>query len=419
MKYAFTPNPDKIKQIAGIQASLNPVEIATPKNAKEEKEHWLIAAKIGNYPNPSFVYDEERLRTVSGYSTLLSTARYQIETGMIPENEIDRIIKKILLSRFDNDSLATTELASSILLHDDLTSCALNHQIYGHPSNSQVIRAYSIVKQDAPVIARQSRFTKKDQKKLEKMTFIDEQIAYWFEEAIALYGFKGWTVEVGNQYTAIDVRDKSSAGKPVVGIPTGRKVNGLKLLELIGHEIECHLRGSENCKALVMQIIGENSPLLPFVPILAKSDNELFYEGVAKVSDVSINGNAGMPKPYATIACDCARRGSSFSETAKFIERCRLEMGEKDEDARKGAWTTTYRIMRGCTNTAVGGYNFSKDYIYMSGYDLACQINENLHNFSSMTIDELNALQAVLLNLVPAYPHLDAVGWVKGRLLSE
>lgn len=419
MKYAFTPNPDKIKQIAGIQASLNLVEMATPKNFKEEKDRWLTATKIGNYPNPTFFYDEERLKTISGYSTLLSTARYQIEAGVTPEKESERVLKKILLHRFDGESLPITESGASMLLHDDRATCELNHQIYGHPSNTQVIKAYSIVKQDVPVVVRQSRFTKKDQKRLEKMTFIDEQIAYWFEEVIALYGFKGWTIDIGNQYTAIDVRDKNSTGKPMVVIPAGRKVNGLKLLELIGHEIECHLRGSENCKALVMQILGENSPLLPFVPIIAKSDNELFYEGVAKISDVSINGSASLPKPYATIACDCARRGSSFSETAKIIERCRLEMGENAEDARKGAWTTTYRIMRGCTNTAVGGYNFSKDYIYMSGYDLACQINENLHNFSSMTIDELNALQAALLNLVPAYPHLDAVDWVKGRLLSE
>ena len=74
--------------------------------------------------------------------------------------------------------------------------------------------------------------------------------------------------------------------------------------------------------------------------------------------------------------------------------------------------------MRGCTNTAAGGYAFSKDYIYMAGYELANQISPNLHNFSSMTLRELNALQVALLNLYPTYQNLYAVGWIKERLLS-
>ena len=418
MKYTF--DPITLEPVAKIMASLNPVEIVKPKNVADAKALWLLDAKSGKYANPRFAYDEEKLKTISGYNSLLTSARAQFENGLTPEDETDKIIKKILLHRFD-DAIRTTEIAASILLRDDQATCALANRIYGHPSNSQVIKAYGIINEEETLSAGVPRFSESDREALKKIQCNAKAIAYWFTEVIQRYCFTGWTVEVSDRFTAIDVQDKNSSGESVIGIPTDRKVNGLKLLELIGHELECHLRGSENCRALIRQVLeieSANPPLAPFIPILAKSDNELFYEGVAKISDVGVLGEAGLPTPYATIACYRAGHNSSFSETAKDIEDCRRKMGEDEETARKGAWTTTYRIMRGCTNTAVGGYAFSKDYIYMAGYDFANQINPNLHNFASMTVDELAALQVALLNLYPAYQNLDAVGWIKERLLS-
>ena len=192
------------------------------------------------------------------------------------------------------------------------------------------------------------------------------------------------------------------------------------MLELIGHEIECHLRGSENCRALIESIIGTDSPLAPLIPIIAKSDNELFYEGVAKNSDVDINGSAALPLPYATIACNQARRSgerASFRDIAEVIYCYRLRNGATDKAAKNGAWATTYRIMRGCTNTSIGGYCFPKDYVYLGGYRIAQDVEYAYCDFASMTISEIAEI-AKHHELTPKFPHLNAVKTIKAELLK-
>ncbi len=413
MKYSVDT---RFQSLADIIIRLNPVELVTPINVADEKARWLDRAKIGLFTNPYFLYNREALKEASSHNFELTAARATLANGLIPETDAEKVIKKILLSRINN-AITATEIAASILLGDDNEVCNLSRKIYGFPSNNQAYRAYQIVNGEIIPYAKKSRFTKKDQKALKAMQFDAETIGYWFTEVINHYGIDSWTIEVGDQFTSIDVRDKNLTGRPLVGVPATRKVNGLKLLELIGHEIECHLLGSENCKELVKQILGADSPLAPLYPVIAKSDDELFYEGVAKISDVSINGPEALPMPYATIACDQARRGSDFAEIAKLIKDMRFDMGQTEEEALKGAWTTTYRIMRGSTNTELGGYSFSKDYVYMGGYDIAQQVSPLFRSFASMTLDEITALAAVC-ELKPTYTNLDAVGYVKWQLLS-
>lgn len=401
--------------LANVLSSINPVELVTPVNFKEQKEHWLINAKLGIIINPSFIYDTELLKAAVSNSSYLAIARQQVEERLIPENKRDEVFIALLLHRIDEAILAT-EIASSILLKDDLTTCELNHRLYGFPKNSQVVRAYSIIEDEIPLDTKRSVFSKKDQKALKKLQFDAEAIKEYFEKALSIYGFSYWEVEIDDCYTAVDVRDKSTRGS-VIGIPSDRKVDGLKLLELIGHEIECHFRGSENCRELVRKLFSyELYPLSPLIPVVAKSDNELFYEGVAKTSDAELVGESGLPTPYATIACDIARRGASFSKTAKIINKLRMKMGQTSEDAISGAWTTTYRIMRGSTNTGVGGYSFSKDYIYMYGYEYAKQLSPALFDFSSLTVDELNSIKKIV-PLEPRYPKLGLAKAFKDELL--
>ena len=96
-----------------------------------------------------------------------------------------------------------------------------------------------------------------------------------------------------------------------------------------------------------------------------------------------------------------------------------MDMGQDEEAAINGAWTTTYRIMRGSTNPSVGGYCFSKDYIYMCGYEVAKQINPEWYDYASMTIEELKALADVTDLSEPRHRNLDAIGWLKAELLSN
>ena len=411
-------DPVVIRRLAEIIGKLNPVELVTPTNVAEEKARWCKIAKNGFYTSPYFSYDRTALKEVAGYSNELKTGKNHISSKFVPESPAEKVILDILLSRIDS-AIACTEIAASILLSDDATTNELCHRLYGHPSNTQAVEAYQIVTKELERETIASRFTEEEQKALKAQKFDAIQIGYWFTEIINKYGIEGWTVEVGDQYTSIDVRDKNSSGKPVVGIPTKREVNGLKLLELVGHELECHLRGSVNCKALVEQILGKDSLLAPLYGVIAKSDNELFYEGVAKLSDVSVNGSSALPMPYATIACDQARRGENFASISNIIKGMRMDMGQDEEAAINGAWTTTYRIIRGSTNPSVGGYCFSKDYIYMCGYEVAKQINPEWYDYASMTIEELKALADVTDLSEPRHRNLDAVGWLKAELLSN
>lgn len=410
-------NPSVISNLAEIIGKLNPVELVTPTNVVEEKERWCKIAKNGFFTNPYFSYDRAALKVVAGYNNDLKTGKNHISSKLIPETPAEKVILDILLSRIES-AIACTELAASILLSDDKATSELCHRIYGHPSNTQAVKAYSIVTKEIEQEEIASRFTEEEQTALKAKKFNAEEICYWFTEIINKYGIEGWTVEVGDQYTAIDVRDKNSSGNPVVGIPTSREVNGLKLLELVGHELECHLRGSVNCKALVEQILGKDSPLAPVYGVIAKSDNELFYEGVAKLSDVSVNGSSALPLPYFTIACDQARRGENFASISSIIKGMRMDMGQDEKAAVNGAWTTTYRIMRGSTNPGVGGYCFPKDYIYMCGYEVAQQVNPEWYNYASMTIEEIKAIADVADLSKPQCPNLDAVDWLKNELLS-
>ena len=411
-------DPAVVSNLAEIISKLNPVELVTPTNVVEEKERWCKIAKNGFFTNPYFSYDRNALKVAAGYSNMLRTGKNHISSKLIPESPAEKVILDILLNRIES-AIACTELAASILLSDDKETSELCHRIYGHPSNTQAVKAYSIVTKEYQHEEIASRFTEEEQKILKAQKFDAAQIEYWFTEIINKYGIEGWTVEVGDQYTAIDVRDKNSSGKPVIGIPTSREVNGLKLLELVGHELECHLRGSVNCKALVEQILGKDSPLAPLYGVIAKSDNELFYEGVAKLSDVSVNGSDAIPLPYFTIACDQARRGENFASISSIIKGMRMDMGQDEKAAVTGAWTTTYRIMRGSTNPSVGGYCFPKDYIYMCGYEVAKQVNSEWYDYASMTIEELKALADTTDLSNPQCHNLDAVGWLKAELLSN
>lgn len=417
MKYSATFNPSTCIELANIICRLNPVELVTPSNASEEKERWIKIAKNGFYINPYFSYDREALKAVANYSHDLKKYRAQLKASLAPETPVEDVIAEILYSRIDS-AIACTELAASILLSDDKATSELCLRLYGCPSNTQAIKAYQMVAKEIEPEVIASRFTEAEQKKLKSLSFDAEQIGYWFTEVINKYGFEGWFVEIDDKYTSIDVRDKNLSGKPVIGIPSDKTVDGLKLLELVGHEIESHLRGSANCRAILVSALGADSPLAPLFGIIAKSDNELFYEGVAKLSDVSVNGSSALPLPYATIACDQARRGANFANIAEIIRGMRSDMGQKEDAAIKGAWTTTYRIMRGSTNPSVGGYSFTKDYIYMCGYDVAKQTDPKLYDYSSMTIEEIQSIADTFDISEPAHYNLDAVGWLKEQLLT-
>lgn len=429
MLYSENIKNKEVRKIANAISRINPVELVTATNVDTTKASWVNpVTAIQYYGNPQFNYNYKLLKTVAHQQQDFRTFKHLVRDEIIPETPADEVIKNLLVARL-NEAIQATELAASICNGNDAATTIAARNIYGHPSNLQVLNALDRASNPLDYVSTKSSsyLTEDEIERLEKIELSAEDIAYWFVIAIDMYHIRNWTVEVGPQYTAVDVRDKNATGHPIVGIPTKRIASGKKLLELIGHEIECHLRGSENCCALIASLLEPNSPLKPFIPILAKSDNELLYEGVAKMSDVSIGGESVSPMPYATIACDQARRGENFGSIAHTLfglmyREAELKNPHKAVDVNAiadRAWNATYRIMRGSTDTAKGGYCFSKDYIYMCGYEVAQTLNPKYLDFASMQIKELKAIEEVC-ELEPKYPRIEhSLDSIKSQLLNN
>lgn len=407
-----------INQVANFIGTINPVELVTATNVSSVKSTWINNAINGDYGNPQLEYNRELLEKTVSYAEPLRRLR------KIIANEPSSLINDLVIGRLD-EALRSTELAAAILIHNDAEAKRHATAIYGMPTSEQVYQAYRLVREEAddplpPTVHHRAKINKTEREALEAKKFYANDIKYWFERVLDLYNIEGWRVEINPIYTAIDVRDKNSSGMPVVGIPFDSEKNGLQLICLVGHEIECHLRGSENCRQLLLELLGEDSPYLPLIPALAKSDNEYLYEGVAKVSDVRLGGDSQMPKPFATIACDLAERGYGFdtitSTLYNFIHNA--NPNRKKEDVLKTTWGTTYRILRGSSNTARGDYLFSKDYSYFCGFSEAEELSSIYHDFSSMKIEEIAKI-AKTMNLVPRYKKLDAALWLKAQLLDQ
>lgn len=299
-------------------------------------------------------------------------------------------------------------MAASILLGSNAAG-DYAQKIYGAPDKLQALACYRAAKARNDSAGAPPYFSPEKCEQLKAITYDAAGIQREFQRVIDAYGITGWDVVIDNGASAIDVRNKTSYGNPQIVIPKSRKVDGLKLAELIGHELECHLRDSVNAESLFAERLN-GTPLEPLIPLLAKSDDELFYEGHAKLSDVAIKGESALPYPYYTIAIDAALRGNSFAYIGELIYDLRREAGQSHKTAIKGAWTATYRAMRGAVDT-LEGYAYTKDYAYWTGYEVACKVAQQapyLLDYATLTLDELRLLEKAGFDLEhPRYPAMD------------
>ena len=400
------------QQLADIMTTFDPLKCVTPINADEEKECWLKSAQKGNFTNPSFCYNYEYLEQVaSHYNEFEPHRRSQILDSIGPIDEVDYIVKDIFHLRFD-DAATITELASSILLGNDGTTSRLSAYLFGRQSNGQALQAYKIANREIPpsYAKTKPRFTKKDRKALSKLELEASQIGCWFTVAMNIYK-ENWVIELSDDCSNIEINEKTSH----ISIPTNYKVNGLELLMFIERFIECYLRCNENSRHLFEDLIGKDSPLMPFVPILAKSNNELLYNGTAAMKDTIINGLKSSPSPITVIASDHANRGKDFAGVAQVILPFLDEL-YNEKTALELAWDITYGVKRGCTDTTKP-YCFSHDFTHFCGHILSWDLAPVYTDFASLSLEELIALSAVA-ELKPKHYNLDVISEIKNRLLS-
>lgn len=365
-----------------IISTINPVEMVTPVNLNEAKLHWLKNAKKGAFINPVFHYDYANLIRESQKLPMLGNLMEDL-SAIRPAFSTDVFYQEHLMDAI-NDAVHTLKTAKAIVVGDDFAKSEHIFAKYGKPSQAALTHAWSIINGDINtenLVLVPHDFTYEEAKLLYEIKLDADFIKDIFIWAMEQYD-KPWQVEITPNCSAIDVRDKSIYGKPVIIIPSHEQVNGIKLAELIGHEIECHWRSSQNAKRLGT----------------LKVDSELFYEGVAKYKDWNYNaiflGETRLPLPYYIIAEDKALKGYSFAEVGKLLTEL------LDGDFTR-AWTFTYRTFRGIANTTnAASYAFTKDRAYLEGFLYAQALIQkdqgHLMNFSTLKIETLQALDKLL-----------------------
>lgn len=208
------------------------------------------------------------------------------------------------------------------------------------------------------------QFSYNDQLRMNTRSLSAHHLKEMVEDALYVYGWQNdWTVLLDERAQAIDVRDKSSRG-PIIVIPKNSVYHPLRAVELIGHEIECHVRQSMNGLKTLKTLAGG----------ALKPDNETLYEGTAvqfeqafKLKTVGRAVHAPMANRY--IAINRALHGQSFSMIAEWAYNEATRNRETKEQALNTAFSTAYRSLRGATDAHNNeGYAFCKDLAYLSGY---------------------------------------------------
>ena len=400
---------DASNYLAQTAMRLNPVELCNPTNLDDLADDWKKCALTDHFPNPQFKYDTFRLGNAAILGVRISKYWNTILYNCTPENEIDSAILTILENRVKT-ALLTSDLASFILREEDANSQKAILEIYGRPSGSFITRCYDALEHPSSYFGQtKSRFGSEAIAALTEKQYKAADIHSVFTKVLEYYGFKDWQCILDPKTKTIDARDKTEDGHPKLVIPHRRKVNGLTLAKLIGHEIESHIRGSENSRDMFRNILND-SPLLPLAVLLAKSDDERFYEGVAKISDIEIEGDKAMPSHFYTIAIHLALdRHQGFDKVASTMFALNTTGSSTRESAANEAWKYARRIFRGATNTSTG-FAFTKDYGYLEGYEAALNAPASYYDYSSMTLDEIKLLEDAGVDLsMPRYPKRDAV----------
>lgn len=414
---------DAMKEIPRLTGAFNPVELFTIDDVAQVKEDFLAKAKEGVLENPKFTYEQStaalrktlaaRGLDVDGVEDRLRAMRKEI-SGEEPNNDTADIVRTALLAKIDDD-LATMDLYRGLTEGDDRLVKRAFAQKYGTGVDDALFEAARIVL--GYLVATKAHAPKKRQKDQpveqqgrvepeiarfmslpEKMTAEEfgEAVEWMLDEYYAYYEEKTgrpvpdqarFKVVVDEKYSSIDVRDKSSEG-PIIGIPT-RPRSYKQFLQLLRHEVDCHVRQSLNGQ-LMFGFGGGGM----------KVDEETWYEGLAKHHEVAFGremfGDESSPTlPYYTFAIRMANEGKSFVEVFQAIKEMRLAAGNSEDKAAINAWNSTYRAFRGHIDTSNrSAYALPKDQAYLRGWMLMSQLDERgLGYLNDAAISQLDGLE--------------------------
>jgi hypothetical protein len=403
------------QELVGISGTWNPVEMCTvdAETLQYQKETFLEAFLEQKDYTPQFTYkfaesldlreSKKRLQAL-----LLAVRKFT------PKTREEKLPKYALYFKLKDD-LATCDLVEGIQGKSEaMIDAVLRHKYPGvDPLLLEIAEEdfQSRINGTKPPRRENGRLTKEQKHALDTRKIDTEGIKEAFEWALEQYGILrteeggvGFRVVIDENATALDVRDKSSIG-PAVVIPSTREMSATQLLSLIAHEIEGHARQSVNGERLFL--VGGGS---------LKVDDETLYEGLAmryeeRFLEQYYGRDDGEPLPaFHTFAVHDAESGLSFTEVFENQVERRLRLAFKipeqeditgdvriedaDSSLFERAWWSTYRVMRGHTDTRnLQGYAFAKDLAYLRGWLLDKQLTEQGHgHLNEASIRTLGAL---------------------------
>lgn len=244
---------------------------------------------------------------------------------------------------------------------------------YKHTSEFSVDSNDDWYKEKLEVIKKE-REEGSTEEKLRKSKFNAEDIKNYFEIALIRGGLEsvGYKVIIDSAVKSIGVFKKHPKyDSPVILIPENREVDGIKLLQLIAHEIGGHITSDfyNNKQGLGAMSLGR--------------DWETYNEGSAKMNETEIKkeiiGESCLDfrinsSSLYVLAMEKVKNGGDFDETYKYTfdlaKKELLAEGVNNTESEKGAIETAERmcrrIFRGFDKKERGKY-FTKDLAYLVG----------------------------------------------------
>jgi hypothetical protein len=409
------------QEIKKISGTWNPVELYTPSSESmlHEKSQFLTAWERGQRYNPEFEYPVAEGFEIHQNLDQLEHLKHAL-LRFRPKNHLEKLGRRALYGKLQDD-LATVHLVEGMQKKDEREIRDAFRTKYPGLDPYLTAVAHTWYQKDClPEEVSQehteAQLSSAEQEYLKEITFNAPQIKEAFEWSLEEYGLlksssgKGFEVTISPHATSIDVRDKSLSG-PTIFIPETREMNGQKLLELIAHEIEAHVRQSMNGVDL-FQIGGGQ----------LKIDDETLYEGLAMHNEEEflkkMFGKVAVAPPfYYALAVERADKGGSFYDVFEDQLEVQLHRAlkippaddlpsfntiEKNvfEKAKNEAWRVSCRVMRGHTDmNNPYGFAMTKDLAYLRGALLDKQLREAHYGF----INEAAIIATNSLNLLAQY----------------
>ena len=401
------------QETANLHSTLNPLELLTPTNYLTERQKWLDGGR--KFINPHFVYDEAAIRHASCQIAKILQNLDEIQQYFFKFDASDPLylVSESLFERGAElahlriilDGIASPTKATYVIawnrIYGNLQSIDIDlaEAMIGKNPAATLIEKY-IDNAELPETSRQKNakffkenlngfrgaFSETKKTRLKSLTFDANGIAKYFQLTLdymrkhAHFGARmgieeenspTYLIDVSSRYTSVCTLASSASGKSIIGIPANRKVNGLRLIELIGHELNSHYRSAMNTRNLFRNILEyrQKSDFISLAPLLSHSLNKTMSEGFAKLSDTQVLGVSGLPKPYPILAASFIEQGHNFQETMEYVFDLSLRNHRSEDVALDNAWKIAYRLFRGQTDTSSHcGYVFTKDKSYFCGF---------------------------------------------------